>query len=184
MELPRDTLVTVNGTTYTTSDGLSPLSFYIVPLKRYAIIELLSQPAFLFRPAASLKATSTHRVVTQEELDRRDRNGDVALGNSRGRWRPIDAPLLGLEPGNTGVPGKAEGESEDDFIDTFTDEGKPVDDPCAYMRAQLLSHQHNRYRGLIPRVFASGMIDRKKLPDSASSIKNRLSDPEKRCWHR
>ncbi|KAH6882138.1 hypothetical protein BKA58DRAFT_350775 [Alternaria rosae] len=161
IELPRNTSVTVNGTTYTNSDGPSSLSFYIGPLEGYAVIELLSQPAFFFRTAASLKDTSSHRAATQEELDRRDGNGDVALGNTRVRWSPIEAPLPGAGLGSAGVPGKAEGGSEDDFIDTFTDEGEPIKDTCAYMRAQLLSLQQNRYRELVPRVLAS-VNDRQK----------------------
>lgn len=161
IELPQNTSVTVNGTTYTNSDGPSSLSFYIGPLEGYAIIELLSQPAFFFRTAASLKDTSSHRAATQEELDRRNGNGNVTLGNTRVRWSPIEAPLPGAGLGSAGVPGKAEGESEDDFIDTFTDEGEPIKGTCAYMRAQLLSCEQNRYGELIPRVLAS-VNDRQK----------------------
>ncbi|KAI4682346.1 uncharacterized protein J4E88_005236 [Alternaria novae-zelandiae] len=155
IELPLNTSITVNGTTYTNSDDSSSMPFYIGPLEGYAIIELLSQPAFFFRTAASLKETSSHRAVPQEELDRRDGNGDVALGNTRVRWGPIGAPLPSAGSGNPSVPGEVERESEDDFIDTFTDEGEPIKDLDAYMRAQLLSHQQSRYRELIPRVLAS-----------------------------
>ena len=155
IELPRDTSVTVNGTTYTNSDGSSSMPFYIGPLEGYAIIELLSQPAFFFRTAASLKDTSSHRAVPQEELDRRDGNGDVALGNTRVRWGPVGAPLPPVGSGNPDVQEEVEEESEDDFIDTFTDEGEPIKDLGAYIRAQLLSHQQSRYRELIPRVLAS-----------------------------
>lgn len=83
IQLPLNTSVTVNGTTYTNSDDSSSMPFYIGPLEGYAIIELLSQPAFFFRTAASLKDTSSHRAAPQEELDRRDGNGDVPLGNTR-----------------------------------------------------------------------------------------------------
>jgi len=155
IELPRDTSVTVNGTTYTNSDGPSSLPFYIGPLEGYAIIELLSQPAFFFRTAASLKYTSSHRAVTQEELDRRDGNGDVVLGNTTVRWMPIGAPLPPAGAGNPGVQDEVEEDLEDEFIDTFTDEGEPIKDLDAYTRAQLLSHQQSRYGGLIPRALAS-----------------------------
>ncbi|KAI4671648.1 uncharacterized protein J4E78_000144 [Alternaria triticimaculans] len=155
IQLPLNTSVTVNGTTYTNSDDSSSMPSYIGPLEGYAIIELLSQPAFFFRTAASLKATWSHRAVTQEELDRRDGNGDVALGNTRVRWGPIGAPLPPAGPGNPGVPEEVEEESGDDFTDTFTDAGEPIKDLGAYMRAQLLSHQQSRYRELIPRVLAS-----------------------------
>ncbi|KAI4686869.1 uncharacterized protein J4E84_005240 [Alternaria hordeiaustralica] len=128
IQLPLNTSVTVNGTTYTNSDDSSSMPFYIGPLEG---------------------------AVPQEELDRRDGNGDVALGNTRVRWRPIGAPPPPAGLGNPGIAEEVEEESEDDFIDTFTDEGEPIKDLDAYMRAQLLSHQQSRYRELVPRVLAS-----------------------------
>ncbi|KAI4652632.1 uncharacterized protein J4E79_008939 [Alternaria viburni] len=128
IHLPLNTSVTVNGTTYTNSDDSSSMPFYIGPLEG---------------------------AVPQEELDRRDGNGDVALGNTRVRWGPVGAPLPPVGSGNPDVQEEVEEESEDNFIDTFTDEGEPIKDLDAYMRAQLLSHQQSRYRELIPRVLAS-----------------------------
>jgi hypothetical protein len=155
IELPHGTSVTVNGTTYTNSDDLTPTPFYIGPLEGYTIIELLSQPAFFFRNKGSLKDTPSQRVVTQEELERRDPNGDVALEDTTVRWRRLDAPPLGSQSDNEAVAEGAGSESESGFSDAFTDEGKPIEDPCAYARAHLLSDQQERYRELIPRVLAS-----------------------------
>ena len=54
IELPQETSVTVNGITYTNEHEDQTMPFFIGPLEGYAVIELLSEPAFFFRNEESL----------------------------------------------------------------------------------------------------------------------------------
>jgi branched-subunit amino acid permease len=64
---------------YTNSDGLPSTPFCSGPLEGYTIIQLLSPLVFFFRIVDSLRYTATNRPVTEEELNRCDQNGDVAV---------------------------------------------------------------------------------------------------------
>ncbi|KAG9194492.1 hypothetical protein G6011_04527 [Alternaria panax] len=97
--LNQDTRLEVN--------DLPSAPFYIGPLEGYAIIELLSQPVFLFRTPDSLKQPALRRKVTREELSRRDQNGSVAVGSTAVRWRSLAALPLGTRSGNERIAGNA-----------------------------------------------------------------------------
>ncbi|KAF1830991.1 hypothetical protein BDW02DRAFT_74775 [Decorospora gaudefroyi] len=102
IELPPGTTVTVNGQTYTNNDDDESASspFYIGPLETYTIIELLSQPVFFFRNQGSLRVTATTKPqVSDEELNRRDQNGDVDVADTTVRWIDIEAPQEGSASG-------------------------------------------------------------------------------------
>ncbi|KAF5847477.1 hypothetical protein GGP41_000174 [Bipolaris sorokiniana] len=92
IDVPLGTSITVNGITYINQGSSSPRPFFIGPLEDFAVIELLSQPLFFFRHEGSLKYKATTRKAAQHEMDRRDRNGDVASKNVVIRWLPIGPP--------------------------------------------------------------------------------------------
>lgn len=170
IEVPLGTLVTVNGITYTNNDDSSPAPFFIGPLDSYAVIELLSQPVFFFRNEESLKHSVTTRKAPQDEIDRRDLNGDVAPENVRVRWLQLGSPTLmveaepeeeneghDLEQSEEGANEPAEElyVEEDAFSDAFTDDGNPIENPHVYIQSCLRLHMEERLDTLIPRVIAS-----------------------------
>jgi hypothetical protein len=60
IQLPSNTSIAVNGATYIHEDdeNTAPSPFFIGPLNRYTIIELLSQSIFFFRGRADLDQTT------------------------------------------------------------------------------------------------------------------------------
>ncbi|CAN9132980.1 unnamed protein product [Alternaria alternata] len=140
-------------------DDLPSTPFYIGPLEGYAIIELLSQPVFFFRTRDSLRQLASSRVVARKELNRRDRNGNVAMENIAVRWRPVAALSSGKGSGSEGNAGDTEGtEAAESIASTEDQEGEGnLEDmgDCFYVRARLSSHRSVRYAELIPRVLAA-----------------------------
>jgi hypothetical protein len=92
--------VTVNGHTYINVDveagaeNAAILPFFIGPLNRYTIIELLSQPIFFFPSSNDLNFTDVPKggsaIPSTEELRRRDGHGHIHGGNVENTWRPLD----------------------------------------------------------------------------------------------
>jgi hypothetical protein len=150
IEVPHGTSVTVNGITYTNTNGHAMSTpCCIGPLERYTIIELLSQQVFSVRSQGNLNYSATTRIAGAEEVTRRDRNGDAEIGNTTVRWTPI----IPTSPG----PGIVASLPIDDvkFSDAGTDEGTAIEDPYDYLRRRLVTYRGGRIRALIPRVLAS-----------------------------
>lgn len=100
IELPLNTRVTVNGTTYINEtneaedeeDTFSPLM--IGPLNRYTIIELLSQPIFFFRRSADLdfndpQNNNLKNRPSQTEINRRHKLSNDAGHHVEINWTPL-----------------------------------------------------------------------------------------------
>ncbi|XP_014557301.1 hypothetical protein COCVIDRAFT_97548 [Bipolaris victoriae FI3] len=181
IEVALETSITVNGITYVNQGGSSPAPFFIGPLEDFAVIELLSQPLFFFRHEGSLKYKATTRKAAPDEMERRDRNGDVARENVVIRWLPIGSPEdTSQEIGNdaettesmselfqnlaneqiqhefekVGEVDEVE-EEEDEYSDAFTDDGRPIENPSSYFKTRLNQHLEDKVASLIPRVIAS-----------------------------
>jgi hypothetical protein len=108
IELPPDGRITVNGRTYINGsteedDEVPPLPFLIGPLRRYTIIELLSQPFFFFYSREDLSFTDVLKgaknAVSVEELGRRDTNGDVDPANVQIVWQSLEHDRNDDQPG-------------------------------------------------------------------------------------
>jgi hypothetical protein len=171
VHVPQRTSVTVNGITYTNESDSSPTPFFIGPLEDFAVVELLSQPLFFFRHEGSLKYKVTTRRAAQEEIDRRDGNGDVSAENVTVRWLQLETLEAALQQElneaditevefeqsqDTGVqPVEERHFEEDEYSDAFTDDGKPIENPCTYIRPRLKLHMEQRLASLIPRVIAA-----------------------------
>jgi hypothetical protein len=85
---------------YTNSDGLPSTPFCSGPLEGYTIIQLLSPLVFFFRIVDSLRYTATNRPVTEEELNRCDQNGDVAVEHTTVRWKLVATSVPGTRSKN------------------------------------------------------------------------------------
>ncbi|KAJ5065038.1 hypothetical protein J3E74DRAFT_259339 [Bipolaris maydis] len=142
IEVPLGTSITVNGITYTNQGSSSPTPFFIGPLEDFAVIELLSQPLFFFRHEGSLKYKATTRKAAQDEMERRDRNGDVARDDVIIRWLPIGSP-------------EVTSQEEDEYSDAFTEDGRRIENPHSYFKTRLNQHLEDKVASLIPRVIAS-----------------------------
>ncbi|KAF1919559.1 hypothetical protein BDU57DRAFT_569220, partial [Ampelomyces quisqualis] len=160
IDLPRGTRITVNGRTYVNKDvaedGEDTLAspFIIGPLNRYTIIELLSQPIFFFRGRADLGYTapllpkSSANSITQDELDRRDTNGDVDAASVALVWTPLQQQFDPPAP-------ESEADPEPEYDDTWTANGQPITDPRFYLQSRLYGTLRDRYNGLVSRVLLS-----------------------------
>ncbi|EMD86295.1 hypothetical protein COCC4DRAFT_135004 [Bipolaris maydis ATCC 48331] len=179
IEVPLGTSITVNGITYTNQGSSSPTPFFIGPLEDFAVIELLSQPLFFFRHEGSLKYKATTRKAAQDEMERRDRNGDVARDDVIIRWLPIGSPeVTSQEVGNEAETTESMSElfqalaneqiqhefaeveaveevEEDEYSDAFTEDGRRIENPHSYFKTRLNQHLEDKVASLIPRVIAS-----------------------------
>ncbi|EUC42995.1 hypothetical protein COCMIDRAFT_102053 [Bipolaris oryzae ATCC 44560] len=174
IEVPLGTSITVNGTTYTNQGSSSPAPFFIGPLEDFAVVELLSQPLFFFRHEGSLKYKATTRKAAKDEMERRDRNGDVASENVIIRWLPIGPPEHtsqehGNEPetsesmseffqnlANEQLQHEESEEAEEvEYSDAFTDDGQSIENASDYLKTHLNQHLQDKVASLIPRVIAS-----------------------------
>jgi hypothetical protein len=108
IELPPDGRITVNGRTYINGsteedDEVPPSPFLIGPLRRYTIVELLSQPFFFFYSREDLSFTDVLKgaknAVSEEELSRRDTNGDVGPANVQIVWQSLEHDRNEEQPG-------------------------------------------------------------------------------------
>lgn len=120
IDLP-GTRVTVNNRTYHNEiqaeddESTTALPFVIGPLNRFTIVELLSQPIFLFRILEDLKhdsknvLTGTNNAVTQVEIDPRDAHGDVGPSNVQVVWTTLELATVDgphVPPDNMSVEGQ------------------------------------------------------------------------------
>jgi hypothetical protein len=186
IEVPAGGRVTVNGHTYIydteqNSNGTADeaLPFFIGPLTRYTVIELLSQPVFFFRTRDDLDYTNSKGIVsgakarpTADELSRRNANGNVSADAVEVTWTPIPdvpdedpqsdpkSPALGSDRSSGDLASKGPGDGEEppealEYSDNWTDNGEPIEDSCDYLRRNLLNAKRQQYNELIPRVLAS-----------------------------
>ncbi|CAO2654568.1 Nn.00g113010.m01.CDS01 [Neocucurbitaria sp. VM-36] len=201
IELPPGTNVTVNGHTYINDPnaGVSQAAsspFIIGPFAGYTVIELLSQPIFFFRRTEDLNFTApvvgARARPSAEEMENRDKNGDVALEDTTVTWSPIGtaapAPQTSPKGSKTGeksvqdsgsrpqpskapVIGPAGAQSPERTVaydDTWTDQGEPILDVCEYVRRHLVEPHQRRYNELVPRVLAA--INDRQAPGAGFSL--------------
>lgn len=134
IEVPAGGRVTINGHTYVNDiqpDGGDVLPFFVGPLTRYTVIELLSQAVFFFRTRGDLDYTNTKTIASgakarpnAEELGRRDTNGDVAADAVEVIWTPISDTPDEDPPSESKSPAKGSGQSSDDITSEEFGEGE------------------------------------------------------------
>jgi hypothetical protein len=158
IDLPRDGRVTVNGRTYVNNapvdDDSVALPFIIGPLNTYTIIELLSQPIFFFRASGDLDFKNTLRnrignIVPDEEIGRRDTNGDVDVVGVNVTWEPLHA-LATQQPLPVEQPS-----AEREYDDTWTVNGEPIGNDQDYLQNILYAPFREHYRDIFSSVLLS-----------------------------
>ncbi|KAF2032494.1 hypothetical protein EK21DRAFT_60679 [Setomelanomma holmii] len=173
IELPLGGTVTVNNRTYmnrdVAADGQADTAppFFIGPLNRFTIIELLSQPVFFFRGLGDMDFTDVlasrkdHRP-TVEELERRDDNGDVDAANVEIIWTPVHQKSVLTPPERPTTP-KAQPElvvrapepKQIEYDDNYTDQDGRQIEPSAYLRSRLYGPRETRNNDIVSRVLMS-----------------------------
>jgi hypothetical protein len=112
LKVPPGGRVTANGQTFInefkeqSEEDMAISPFIIGPLNRYTIIELLSQPIFFFRTIDDLNfidclTKSAANKASEEELERRDPNGDVDISNVDISWSPLESQAQTLVRGES-----------------------------------------------------------------------------------
>jgi hypothetical protein len=115
-------------------DAAASLPFYIGPLTRYTVIELLSQPLFFFRRPADLDHTkplvpARRAVPSIAEMNSSDTNGDVHPSNIDIIWT-TNQPQTPLVPRDSLLEEDKTIEYNDDWVD---DNGEIIGSSCHYL---------------------------------------------------
>jgi hypothetical protein len=159
IELPPNGRITVNGRTYvnapvaTGKDSVT-LPFMIGPLNTYTIIELLSQPIFFFRTSDDLDfknalSNAKNNRISDDEMGRRDPNGDVGFAGVDITWTPLHAPTQQALP-------------ESEYNDAWAVDGVPMENLQDYVQNILYAPTRARYHDIFSSVLLS-INDRQML---------------------